>query len=132
MKRFLITIILLVTSHTLFSQQRCDYCRGAGYVVEKVYKTCTNCGGQGERRYTEIKTKPCSYCNGTKRVETKDKDGRIKKDYCTHCENGEVKTTTTFVEICPKCEGDCGYYVDEEKRCPKYGGSGKKQYDNQQ
>lgn len=125
MKRLCITTMLLIVPFVLFSQVRCNYCKGNGYVIEEEYKTCTNCGGQGERSYTETITKTCTFCNGTKQVETRDKDGKIKKKYCTHCEDGKVTTTTKYIEICPKCDGRGKCYVDVEKRCPRCGGSGK-------
>ena len=123
MKRMLLSIVFLLASFTLFSQVRCNNCGGRGYVIEKVYKTCTNCGGQRARTYTKVETKTCSYCNGTKWIEVIE-EGKQKKKYCTHCDNGIIKTKIECVEICPKCEGRGGYYVDVEERCSKCGGRG--------
>lgn len=119
MKRFFVVIVLLMASLSSFSQERCDYCRGSGYIIEEEYKTCSNCGGQRERTITETKT--CSLCKGTGKIY--DNDGKLVK-YCTSCDNGKV--TIKRIEVCEKCGGKGGYYVDEEKRCPRCGGSGKK------
>ena len=119
MKKFIITIAILAVSFALFSQERCDYCSGRGYVVEEEYKTCSNCGGERARIWIETKT--CSLCQGTGKIY--DKNGKLVK-YCNFCDNGKVTIERT--EVCGKCDGKGGYYVDEEKRCPRCGGSGKK------
>lgn len=119
MKEFIITIVLLTVSFMSYSQERCDYCRGRGYVVEEEHKTCSNCGGERARTWTE--TKICSLCQGTGRIY--DKQGKLVK-YCNSCNEGKVTIKRT--EVCGKCGGKGGYYVDVEKRCPRCGGSGKK------
>lgn len=118
-KKLLITIVLLIASFTSFSQEKCNYCSGRGYIIEKEYKTCRNCGGTRERSWTITKT--CPLCQGTEKIY--DKNGNFVK-YCYSCDNGKV--TTKYTEICGECHGKGGYYVNVEKDCPQCGGSGKK------
>jgi len=82
---------------TLNRIEKCTHCSGTGAKNGTEYKTCSECNGSGQVRYTEnsmfgrvIRQGICKNCNGT---------GKEIKEKCTECGGNGYKKVNSTISI---------------------------------
>ena len=107
---------------TLNRIEKCTQCSGTGAKTGTEYKTCSDCNGSGQVRYTEnsmfgrvIRQGICKNCNGT---------GKEIKEKCTECGGNGYKKVSSTISITIPAGIDDGQVLTMRGKgnCGKRGG----------